>query len=213
MILEYLTSINKISIIAFIATLAYLVYEFRLLRKERERQVKPEIPSFDQGATPIPIETAQIVTNEESHKRSNYHKVMLAVLVVMLVFFGITSIVGLFRSKSAQNTGGQSRVVVQEVRSTGIKLFDAQWVELKNDTISTVKPGDLMYIGVANIQGTDIDKARIRVNKAQWPPDAITEKFDQKHNVFYMEYTISTGESRLQIEGQLHSKTDGWLSE
>lgn len=210
----YLSSINKISILAFIATLGYLIYEVRLLKKEKQKNVKPIIPQFDQAATPIPIETQQIVTDEIASKKSNYHKIMLTVLIVMLGFFGLTTILGFINAgKEKDNTAAKSQVVVQEVRSQGIKVYDSKWAEFKDDTVTAINPGDILYIGVSNIRGTDVDKARIRVNKGQWTPETITEKYDQPHNVYYVEHTVGTGEAQLQIEAQLHSKTDGWLSE
>lgn len=214
-ILDYLISINKISIVAFVVTIGILIFEFRQLRKEKAKSIKPEIPQFDQSASPLPIDT-QVVALQTANKNAQklqYHKVLLIVLIVMVVFFGITSIIGLFTGPKKVNTATNGEVVVQEVKSAGIKVYDGTWSEIKDTTVSTVKPGDLLYIGVVTITGVDVDKARIRINEAQWLPEHTTEQFDQKHRVFYREYTIGSDEAKLSIEAQLHSKTDGWLSE
>ncbi len=211
--IEYLASINKISILAFIVTLGFLIWEFQQMKKAKLKGTKPVIPQFDQSATPVPIETQQIQVDTGADKRSQYHKILFPALIVMVVIFGIMSVLSLFTSKQAPSGPQQAQVVVQQVKSAGIKVYTADWKELTGDTVTTVGPGDTIILGVSSIKGTSIDKARIRVNSNQWSVETITDKYDTAHNVYYRQFQIATGEPKLQIEAQLHSQADGWLSE
>jgi hypothetical protein len=106
-----------------------------------------------------------------------------------------------------------SQVSVQEVQSSGIKIYNANWEEISGDTTDTLNGGDRIYVGIAMVVGSDIDKARIKVNSAEWTINDITADYNSQYNVFYKPYIIKENETKLEIEAQLYSKTKGWLSE
>lgn len=212
-IVDYLVSVNKISIIAFIVTLGFLGWEWKKLSDEKKKAVKPVVPQFDPNAGPQPLEGATAIELPDPllAKKAQYHKIIIVALIIMVFVFGITSLVSLFGARK-KDAAGQAGVVVREVQSNGIRVYDQDWIELKG-TSAPVKAGDDLIIGVSTVKGLDLDKARIRINDTQWGPDTITTKFDVPHAVYYRMYKIGSGEAKLQIEAQLHSKTDGWLSE
>ncbi len=212
-IIDYLVSVNKISIIAFIVTLGFLAWEWKKLNDEKKKAIKPTIPTFDPNEGPQPLESATPIALPDplTTKKAQYHKIIIIALIIMVFVFGITSLVSLFGARK-KDANGQAQVVVREVQSNGIRIYDIDWVELKG-TSAPVRPGDDIIIGVSTVKGLDLDKARIRINDTQWGPDTITSKYDVPHSVYYRMYKIGSGEAKLQIEAQLHSKTDGWLSE
>ena len=212
-IIDYLVSVNKISIIAFIVTLAFLAWEWKKLNDEKKKAVKPIIPTFDPNEGPQPLETATPIAIPGPHIgiKAQYHKIIIIALIIMVFVFGIMSLVSLFGAQK-KDASGQGQVVVREVQSNGIRIYDIDWIELKG-TSAPVRPGDDIIIGVSTVKGLDLDKARIRINDTQWGPDTITAKYDVPHAVYYRMYKIGSGEAKLQIEAQLHSKTDGWLGE
>lgn len=213
-VLEFLSSVNKISFIAFLAAFAFLIYEIRLIRGDKKTNLKPEIPQFDQSATPLPI-TQELIAIEEARAKpvSSIHKYLLPVLIIMVIFFGLISVYGLIRGSNKDTEQQQAQVQVQEVKSVGIKIYDTQWQEIAGESTSQIKVGDKIYIGIASVKGTDIDKARIKVNEPQWGVDQITAQYNKEKNVFYREYTVKESDTNLQIEAQLHSKANGWLTE
>jgi hypothetical protein len=38
-------------------------------------------------------------------------------------------------------------------------------------------------------------------------------QYNAEKKMYYKEYVVATGESRLKIDAQLHSATDGWLGD
>ena len=70
-----------------------------------------------------------------------------------------------------------------------------------------------VYVGIQTIDEADIDRARIKINEKDWNVAHITSQFNKDKKVYYREYTIASGESKLKIDAQLHSETDGWLGD
>lgn len=215
-IVGILQSINKITLIAFIVTLGILVYEIRFIFKDRKvKKDSPVIPTFDPNLGPqASVAATPIVQKENEMKKNPYiHRIIFAILVVMLFVFGFLSFASLSSSKQPAKSAPVSQVSVQEVQSSGIKIYDSNWVEITGDTTDLLNTGDSVYIGVAMVVGSDIDKARIKVNSQEWTINDITDDFNSQYNVFYKPYIIKENETKLEIEAQLYSKTKGWLSE
>jgi hypothetical protein len=99
------------------------------------------------------------------------------------------------------------------ITSDGILIFDENFNLLKDEELNKLEPQKKIIVGIKTLEGTDIDKARIRINKNIWQPEDETKKFEKKNKVFYIEYRPASDESRLKIEAQLHSRSDGWLAE
>lgn len=209
-----IVSLNKISIIAFIATLVFLAYEIWLIKKENKQKEKLQIPQFEENTT-VQGYSAKTFLKRES-KLSSQNKILIIVLVFATILFGTISLVGLVGSgddKRVNSNTSSQKQSIDFVTSRGIKIFDEQFKLVSETELGRMKTGVSILIGVETIRESDIDKARIRVNKDIWMNEDLTSQFDTKNNVYYIRYIVASGESKLKIEAQLHSKTDGWLGE
>lgn len=218
-IIQFLLSINKITLIAFFGTALILTYEVKQLRKENENKAKPNIPKFNQSAKVNPTVGKNIsVNNKEMRKdKTISHKILIWVLIVMVLVLGIiTFISGIgYGGDSAaqfQNQTNQN-VVIQEVKSNGLKILDSNFKELSPAEINLIQSGNNIILAVEGINEADIDSARIRINSDSWTQSDITTHYNKEKNLYYREYKIATGEEKLKIQAQLHSRTDGWLGE
>lgn len=212
-IISFLSSINKISLLAFAATLGFLSYEIYLLRKEKNKSKKPVVPEFNVNAKVNPDIKAPVIGQAKTVvKHSNF---FIILLIVLLVIFGAISAFGFMNLKSGSvNTAKNTPTPqVELLTSSGVKLFKEDFSQLSDGEAANLQPSTTVIVGVATVPGSDIDWARIRINKLVWSPEDTTTSFDEKNEVYYVKHVIATGEARLKIEAQLHSKTDGWLGE
>jgi len=213
--LDFIISINKISLVAFIGTLGFIVYEFLLLKREKDSQSRPNIPNFNENlASKNPLIIQDFMANRQMEKIVKTNPFILIALLVLLFIFGLLSIIGFLSVKNNSfnsNTlvSPSPRIVYQKAQ--GIKIYDKNFNLLNDNDLTQMKKNSTIIIGIDKISGTDIDKARIRVNKNLWEQKDLTEKFDTRQNMFYIEYITASDEGKLEIEAQLHSKTDGWL--
>lgn len=211
-VLQYIGSINKISLFAFVVVLGFLIYEVYVLKRESSKKLRPVIPQFNPsikitGATLKPLKNEDL-----KEEKLGTNKIIFVILVVMLVLFGGLTIYSVVNpdTETGQN---QPQVIINTVGSQGIKLYDISGNELLGKDISSLKQGDTIRIGLLTIEGTDIDKARIRINSDQWRIADTTANFDNSKNIFYTDYQIATGEPKLKIDAELHSTKDGWLGD
>jgi len=213
-ILSFLSSINKISIVAFLATLFVLSYEVYLIRKERKKTAKLNVPKFQQDVKVSPQEAKVIVTDGKNQVKKQ-NNVFIILLTALLIIFGLITGLGFLNLKNPKtNPSSLAPTPVVEVAvSKGVKLLSSDFNPLGDSDAGNLKAGDSMIVGVETIEGADIDWARIRVNKLQWSANDTTTNFDPKNKVYYIKHTIATGESQLKIEAELHSKADGWLGD
>ncbi len=215
-IVDVLISFNKISLLALLVILAFLAYQIYLIKKETENKKENLIiPDFKVSPTQL-IQSSQPIAKDEKKIYTKSSKTPLIAGLILFFVFGMIFIAGLFRSKAqmeADSNALQPTPMVNFVASRGIKIYNQNWVEFSDDSLSKIQPGDKVFIGIETIKQVDIDMARIRVNKSKWDQNDITRLFDKRLNVFFKEHTISTGESLLRIEAQLHSKIDGWLGD
>ncbi len=217
-IADFLVSLNKISLVALFIIICFLSYQIYLLKKETENKKKKlVIPDFKAsvGSTPFP-QSMQAVAQEEKKAYTKSSRNPIIVGVILFFIFGIIFIFGMFRSKSESQISDQNLIVtpiINFVASRGIRIYNQNWIEFSDDTLRKIKPGQHIFVGVETIKGSGIDMARIRLNKSAWNLDDLTMNFKKELSVFFKEYIISTGESFLKVEAQLHSKTDGWLGD
>lgn len=213
-IVSLFASINKVSLVAFVVTFGALIYEINHLHKERIiSRDKPVIPSFDPALGAQPPVSATPIVVKDNKKNRKLHLVIFFMLSVMLLIFGFMSISSILTQSETVIIPQPAQVAVQEVQSSGIKIYDSNWQEIIGDTTDTVAPGSAIYIGISLVQGADIDKARIKVNAPEWTTADITADFNKENNVYYIMYIINENEPKLEIEAQLYSKSKGWLSE
>lgn len=211
-----LFSVNKISFIAFLITGSLVIYQIYLIKKETLKKIKPKIPEFKEGEK-FKNDRKMVVVQKNNDKKSpikRERKISFVITLIIFLFFGLIILFDPFKFKKELPLDKVTPTpIIKLVASSGIMVYNKNWVELTDDQIKEIQPGSIIYIGIKTVVGADIDKARIRVNKQYWSKEDLAVKFNKEKNVFYREYLIATGEGSLKIEGQLHSKTEGWLGE
>jgi len=221
-IIDFLLSVNKISLVAFLGVFGFLVYEISLLRNERLKKQKPVLPQFN--ATSV-ISTAvmqqqaaavvELPKKVEQIKQTKISPLLIAILILTALFFiGFTLYIVFSNTSSKKVESNTPKIVIQEISSPGLKVFTNSWVEVnESDAGRMLKQGEKLYIGIQTIEEADIDRARIKINEKEWNVAHITSQFNKDKKVYYREYTVASGESKLKIDAQLHSETDGWLGD
>lgn len=220
-VLEFIASVNKISLVAFVGVFGFLVYELNLLLKERAKKQKPVIPQFNTNAvvdTKVVVQQAAAIAvapkKQENNKKVAASPLLIVILIVMIVIFLGVSVYLLINGQKEKKATVQPTVVVQEISSPGLKVFNSSWQEVSEaDAVQSLAPGTKVFIGIQTIDGADIDRGRIKVNEKEWNIAHITNAFNEEKKVYYREYTVATGESQLKIDAQLHSEVDGWLGD
>lgn len=218
-IVRFLFSINKVTLVALFGTAVILIYEIKQLRKESKEKAKPNIPKFNQSAKINPELGKNVSAYAKDVKKNNSisHKVLIWVLVVMVLVFGAITLISGIDSGGILNTPvndvGNQNIVIQEVKSNGLKILNSNFKQLGSAELNSIRPGDSIILGVEGIADADIDTARIRINSDNWMQSDIITHYNKEKNLYYREYQVATGEQKLKIQAQLHSKTDGWLGE
>jgi len=221
-IVEFLLSVNKISLVAFLGVLGFLIYEIYLLRNERIKKQKPVLPQFNATEIVNPtILQQQAAAAVEPPKKTDQVRqttlspLLIAILILTALFFIGFTLYLVFSNKPGKKSDvNVPKIVIQEVSSPGLKVFSSSLSEMReNVPANELKPGAKLYIGIQTIDETDIDRARIKVNEKDWNVAHITSQFNKGKKVFYREYTVASGESQLKIDAQLHSEIDGWLGD
>lgn len=215
--LSIIASVNKMSIIAFVGALIFFIFEIRAFQNARKKDKLPTIPSFESSATPLNLDVHNVlIITEKNKKRVQYHKIIVSILGIMLIFFGFTSLLSFMSQNNTQDTlieEKQGEVVETEVQSRGVRIFDSEWKEITENTSTAFNEGDMLHVGVETISNTQVSKARIKINETSWLPQHETEEFNKQNNVFYRDYVIASDEVTLNIEAQLFSAEEGWLTE
>ena len=214
-IMEIFFSINKISLIAFLITGIFVGYQFYLLKKDISFKGKPTIPNFNEIKKMIFDNDLTLAKNGKEKPIKRRGKGLLIGSSLIFVFLGITIFFNIlnFEQKKSKTTNILPTPVVNFIASSGIKIYNENWVELTDEQLKELSPGQRIFIGLETVDDPDIDKARIRVNKDYWSSEDITVNFNKEKKVYYIEYLIGTDEATLKIEGQLHSKVDDWLGQ
>lgn len=213
-LLSLIISVNKVSILAFVVILGFLIYEIYQMRGEKKYASKLDVPQFNPNAAVQTLGGSNTIVQQTGTKKTVSHKLLIMLLTIMSLFFGGLSLWGVINSSQVTtSSNSQAQIIIQEVRSPGVKIYNKEWKELTQTEVSQLKPGDAVIIGVVTIPEADIDKARIRVNTGIWDTNHIATQFNNSYNLFYREYMIGSEEGRLKIEAQLHSQKDGWLGE
>jgi hypothetical protein len=213
-IVSLLSSLNKISLIAFLITAGFIIFQFYLFKKEISvDKTKPNIPDFKEEMSPLNY--TQVVINQKKEPIKKHSETPLVMGVIVLIFFGLILLFSFLNFQSTNITKSTTvpTPIINFVASKGIRIYNQNWIELMEVELAKLQSGQTIYIAIENIKEADIDKARVRVNKKQWTADDITLKFNKEKDVFYQEYQISTVSAFLKIEAQLHSKSDGWLGD
>jgi hypothetical protein len=216
-ILFFLNSLNKISLVAFIITLIFLIYEFSLFNNEIKKKKPLSIPDFKEDSVTTFVSSPDYrPSNGNKGSLTRLSLIPLFIGVFLLFAFGIIYAFGLIPTNNTSNKQVVTSPVppINYLASKGIKIYTINWEEITTEQLELMGgPGQRIIIAIDVLKNGDIDMARIRINENQWKMDQITTSFNKDKNSYYKEYTISTGEAQLKIEAQLHSKDEGWLGD
>ncbi|MEI6532290.1 MAG: hypothetical protein WCO06_00465 [Candidatus Roizmanbacteria bacterium] len=201
--------LTTVSFVAFIITVALLVYELILYIRANRSSSVPNIPEFDQelnggdslNATPIQVVEKKPLVNPQL--------ILIGILIVMALLFGAGALWSSRSKAESINEEKQSNIVKLE----GIEVYSSEGVLLKPEEELKLKSGDVIIIGIKTLADASIDKARIRINESVWNVSHETSHFDKEKSIFFVEYDIPVDSKKIEIEAQLHSKKDGWLGE
>lgn len=216
-IFELIQSVNFIAIIAFFVTTGGVGYEVYLLMKQKKQSTTPNVPDFNKTKTYGELRANSLVMSNKPEDDAIFKKPNSKVLIglmVTMIFFGVISFIGLFvknENSDQEFYKNNNQVVTNMIASDGIKIYSKDWTELNDLLLKKAKIGDLLYVGILSIPKTDIDGARIKINQENWDEKSKEVLYNEKKRLFYKKYIVASGESKLKIEAQLHSKKNGWL--
>jgi len=114
---QIIISVNKISLIAFIAVFIFLIYEIYLLVKEQSFKKPPVIPEFT-GTEARPINATMIIKEEKVTHKSN--QLLILVLIIMLLFFAAISLISVFSNKQSTKTKEKTMTINKTPSPTNI---------------------------------------------------------------------------------------------
>lgn len=217
-ILNFFSYLNIFALLLFIVVGIFLGYQIYLFKKEINQEKKlNKIPDFKEdelSQLKAKINQQPIIEKKEEkiYKRSKIYNIIIPALILILIG-GYLILDFLSKSKKENKKNYTPSPKIEYLASTGIKIYNENWEEITDEAVSNLKEGDKIYIGLETINDPDIDKARLRVNRNTWLPTDETSNFLPDKKIFYKEYIIATGSTTLKIDGQLHSKVDGWLGE
>lgn len=216
-IFQFIQSINKIAIVVFFLTGFSLVYEIYLLIKENQlNKPNPKIPSLTASGTPHFQKKLNLTLKREKKPlfvRPNNSAIII--LIVLLIIFGILFIIGTVTSKKNKPNPVITPTPLLNDNdandSEGIKIYTPSWQILGKNQLRFAKTGDIIIIGIKNIPGSNITKARIRINKDEWENSDETTDYNPVFNVFYRQHQIKVDETLLKIKAELYSEKNGWF--
>lgn len=216
--IDFVISINKIAVVAFVAVLGFLIFEIKKIVNEKKKKEKPVVPQFNDAVVPPPAMSVnstplpQFPTSKKIEKQGS---------PLLLIVIGVIALVGLivigtiiYRTSTKKKQVESTPVpIVREIQSAGLKIYDSAWGEVDSTKNEKAQPGEKLYIGIQTIVEADIDRARIKINADNWEISDITTLFNPQYKVYYREYIVATGTAQLKIDAQLHSASDGWLGD
>lgn len=214
---DFIVSINKIALLAFLVVFGFLIYEIKKMIDEKKKKEKPVVPQFNDKTQVQPQASANntplppLIALKKNEKMGS-PLLMIIIGVVSLIGVVILIIVS-YNTTIAKNKSAASIPIVREIQSAGLQVYDANWVDVESKKSNRATPGEKLYIGIQTIVEADIDRARIKVNSTDWQISDITTLFNPRLKVYYKEYIVATGTAQLKIDAQLHSASDGWLGD
>jgi len=210
-VISLFESLNKLSLLAFIAVLGVLGFEIYSFKKANKKNINPSVPSFT-GTSKLPINNPTLLREGQEHIEKKSMKIFI-LLGALLIMFGVLTILSFNHVSSTGETNSVTNIPsVTYSASNGIKFFSVDFKPVADDEVKKMKDTDVK-IGIETVRDADIDRARIRVNSKQWKLSDVTAEFNKEFNVYYIQYHVASSPAELMIEAQLHSKEDGWLGE
>lgn len=218
-IITLIQSVNKLAFVVFLATLLLIAYEIYVMIKNKKKNEKPKLPDFQQNKHT----TIKVATVKTAHNSTISFPIFKIIVVISIMTIIVGLLVLLYQSSDlsymfssiTKIQNGTSSIIptqsqINYTEDDAIVLFSNDWkIIARNDNLPATS--DPILIGVKKISNLDIIKSRIKINKENWDISDETSEYNEKYNVYYTSYSIATDESKLEIEAQLYSKTDGWL--
>lgn len=218
-IIDFVVSINKIALLAFVVVSGFLVYEIKKMIEESKKKEKPIVPQFNANIQIAPLPVANTtplrssLTDKKPERAGGRPLLMIIIGVVSLIGVTVLIIISYMTNLKMKKASQTSVPIVREITSAGLKVYNANWAEIDDKKGTVAQPGDKLYIGIQTIVEADIDRARIKINARDWQITDITTLFNPLLKVYYREYIVATGTAQLKIDAQLHSASDGWLGD
>ena len=216
--IDFVVSINKIALVAFLAVLGFLVYEVKKMIDDKKKKENPTVPQFNDKMQVSPTAAAKSIplsplVSVKKNEKETSPLPMIIIGVISLIGVTILIVVSYNTNLKKQKIATTSVPIVREISSAGLKVFDAHWVDIESKKSNKATPGEKLYVGIQTIAEADIDRARIKINTRDWQISDITTLFNPQEKVYYREYIVATGTAQLAIDAQLHSASDGWLGD
>ncbi len=218
--IDFLLSLNKISLLFFLFTLSALIYEYYLFKKEKFKNKLPQIPQFEEKYVNKKGDNSSIIMiqSKENVKIKTPSNNKIIISLVITSFIAIILIANFFiefsnLKKQDNNLNSSKKTIIQTIESPGVFIYNKNFELLNEDKLKEISQGAEIIVGIKTVSDPTIDKARIRINKDYWSLNDEINQFDEKRQIYYRSYQISSNESKLKIEAQLHSTVDGWLGE
>lgn len=212
-IVFFLSSVNKLALLAFLITFCFILFEFYQLTHRHKSTDKPVIPDFNSKKVYRPVAVAKHSVEEPTKKKTltkpnkTVFFIFGAIILILIAGIGTTFYMNSSNVVPSQKTTHTSIAPSPD----GIHVYDTQWQEITRNDPKRIVAGNTIYIGVENVPNAFINKARIRINQRVWTKKDETTLIKKSENVFYRAYEIASNEAQLHIEAQLHTEKDGWL--
>lgn len=213
-LVSLVSQINLIGVVFIVITLVLVIYELRLYLQDRAKS-HIHIPTFSQGAVPTP-QTAQVLNKSatplslESTQSSNKKLVVVGAITVICFLLTLAAFMIFKPSRQSVNQKVTTQPTIIPTKTPQVLLYTTTWQLIEGSTVSSLNPGDHIYLAIEPPDKTSYDLARFRVNETVWSPEHESTKFNQSLNVYYTEYEIPEGETDLKVDAQLHSKESSW---
>lgn len=136
-VLSVLSSINKISLIAFLCVFAALVYELVLLKRGHKRRGKPSIPKFNTNAQAQADIAKPVVAQVEKKKGISSARLGLVFVLILLVVLGGSIFI---ISRALQENNDTSNSTIQPLRTRASDVSTTPSGQTFIQTTSTPTP-------------------------------------------------------------------------
>lgn len=133
-IVDILSSLNKIGLVAFLITLGILIYEISLLRKAAKIKKKPFVPKFQGGDFVAPA--VQVISGKKTENYIQKNKIILGALIFLLIFFGIITVVGYFNLRSTEN----NKKLSINIKAASIPSLTPTRIPTPTELVATATP-------------------------------------------------------------------------
>lgn len=207
--LSVITSVNKVALFFFVLVLGFVVYEFVMYLKENRKFEKPTVPQFNPNNIASNTFTTVVAPVKKAHTLNPHKKNRLLPLLISTLILILLGGLVLFYVPSTTSTPARLKDEKPTILDEGIGIYSPDWRDIPTSQLNEYK-NKLVFITLKNSGGSNIDKARIRVNAIDWATNQETLLFNKELTLYYIKYVIASDSARLRIQGQLHDMVSGW---